>query len=59
MTRTLKHDLEYKYCHNGAWKKMPDGSEGWSCCMSSIFESRGCITIKIDRNKWDYSSFTH
>jgi hypothetical protein len=38
---------------------MPDGNEGWSCCMSGVQESKGCITVKLDKNKWDYSSFTH
>lgn len=59
MTRTLKHDLSFKFIHNGAWQKMPDGNDGWSCCMSGQADSRGCIKIKIDKNKWDYSSFTH
>lgn len=35
MGRTLKHDLEYKFYHNGVWKKMPDGNDAWSCCMNS------------------------
>lgn len=38
---------------------MRDGTEGWSCCMKGEFESIGCIVTKIDKNKWDYSSFTH
>ncbi|CAD8142419.1 unnamed protein product [Paramecium pentaurelia] len=59
MSKTLKHNLEYKYYHNGVWQKLKDGSEGWSCCMNSTYDSPGCIKIKLDKNRWDYSSFTH
>ena len=67
LTKAQKKNRFYKYFHTGKWEKQreskddSDGEEdgyGWSCCLNTSKESKGCAKILIDKNKGDYSSYT-
>eukprot|EP00002_Diphylleia_rotans_P015927 TRINITY_DN3085_c0_g2_i2.p1 TRINITY_DN3085_c0_g2~~TRINITY_DN3085_c0_g2_i2.p1 ORF type:complete len:326 (-),score=71.01 TRINITY_DN3085_c0_g2_i2:736-1713(-) len=47
------------YAHTGAWQFNPlEKSYSWSCCMSSLKESKGCTLSRvINQDSWNTDSF--
>jgi len=55
MSKTLKNWRKYQHYHPGQWLRLPSqDKEMWSCCISSVKESRGCKTIIKDKMAWQF-----
>ena len=64
MTQTLMGKVTSKQFHNGIWQLFKitkkEGVEeyyAWSCCMNETYDSSGCVTKKVDGNRWNLTSF--
>lgn len=55
MSKTLKNWRTYQYDHPGRWMKpVLQDKEMWSCCSSTIKESRGCQATVKDKMAWQF-----
>lgn len=54
LSKTLKKTVSYYAYHNGSWGKhaLAKDKEVWSCCMMEKKTGEGCVTVKVNPNKW-------
>ena len=57
----FSRNLVKTYSHLGTWIKIPDSETkdfAWSCCLSTVKESRGCSVCTRDMDGWNYANPT-